>query len=146
MAHVVKISSRAGIRKGRGFSLKELEKAGLTKAIAKKLKIPIDTRRKTAHDANIKELSKLKPPEPKKPAPKKKAPKVEKPKEETKKEKAKAVSSAEKIKAIEEEKERKIKEAIAKAKVEKKAKAPVKKPKKAAPKKPAKKKAAPKKK
>jgi large subunit ribosomal protein L13e len=40
-------------RDGRGFSLEELEKAGLNKAEAKKLEIPVDKRRKTAHDQNV---------------------------------------------------------------------------------------------
>ena len=40
-------------RGGRGFSPEELEKAGLNPAIAKKLKIPVDKRRKTARDQNV---------------------------------------------------------------------------------------------
>jgi large subunit ribosomal protein L13e len=70
-------------RSGRGFSREELEKAGLNKEEAKKLKIPVDIRRRTAHDQNVKALkayaekkkaeAKPKPkPEPK-PKPKKKA-------------------------------------------------------------------------
>ena len=45
-----------GKRIGRGFSREELKKAGLNKAESKKLKIPIDLRRKTAHDKNVKAL------------------------------------------------------------------------------------------
>ena len=41
-------------RSGRGFSLEELKKAGLNPAEAKTLKIPVDKRRKTAHDQNVK--------------------------------------------------------------------------------------------
>lgn len=43
-------------RSGRGFSLEELKKAGLNTAEAKKLEIPVDKRRKTAYDQNIKTL------------------------------------------------------------------------------------------
>ena len=39
-------------RSGRGFSREELKKAGLTEAEAKKLEIPVDKRRQTAHDQN----------------------------------------------------------------------------------------------
>jgi large subunit ribosomal protein L13e len=43
-------------RSGRGFSLEELKKAGLSKAEAKKLELPIDKRRKTAHDQNVQKI------------------------------------------------------------------------------------------
>jgi large subunit ribosomal protein L13e len=43
-------------RNGRGFSREELKKAGLNKSEAKKLKIPVDLRRKTAHDQNVEAL------------------------------------------------------------------------------------------
>jgi ribosomal protein L13E len=43
-------------RKGRGFSIQELVETGLNKAEAKKLKIPVDPRRKTAHNKNIADL------------------------------------------------------------------------------------------
>jgi ribosomal protein L13E len=43
-------------RNGRGFSLEELKKAGLNKAEAKKLEIPIDKRRKTAHEQNVQKI------------------------------------------------------------------------------------------
>jgi ribosomal protein L13E len=49
-----KISKRDGKqRRGRGFSTGELEKAGLNSTQAKRLEIPVDGRRKTAHDQNI---------------------------------------------------------------------------------------------
>jgi len=68
----------------RGFSLTELQKAGLTKQDAKKMGIPLDVKRKSAHDENVATLkahaekakAKAKPKEPEtKPAkkPKKKA-------------------------------------------------------------------------
>ena len=38
---------------GRGFSLNELTKAGLTKQDAKKIGIPLDVKRKSSHDENI---------------------------------------------------------------------------------------------
>lgn len=34
--------------------MKELERAGITAAEAKKLKLPFDKRRRTAHDQNVK--------------------------------------------------------------------------------------------
>jgi ribosomal protein L13E len=40
-------------RDGKGFSLNELKEAGLNRADAKRLKIPVDPRRKTAHPENI---------------------------------------------------------------------------------------------
>ncbi|MEM3730544.1 MAG: ribosomal protein L13e [Candidatus Bathyarchaeia archaeon] len=40
-------------RFGKGFSREELKKAGLTLKEALKLHIPIDSRRKTAHDENV---------------------------------------------------------------------------------------------
>jgi ribosomal protein L13E len=43
-------------RNGRGFSLEELRKAGLNRAEAKKLEIPIDKRRKTAHEQNVQKI------------------------------------------------------------------------------------------
>ena len=67
-------------RDGRGFSLEELKKAGLNRAEAKKLEIPVDERRKTAHDQNVKAIkahmekkkAKAKPKLKPKPQPKKK--------------------------------------------------------------------------
>ena len=72
----------------RGFSLTELQKAGLTRQDAKKMSIPIDVKRKSAHDENVETLKvhaekakpKAKPKEPeRKPTekPKKKAKKLE---------------------------------------------------------------------
>ena len=43
-------------RSGRGFSLEELGKAGLTTPEAKKLEIPVDKRRTTVHDWNVEVL------------------------------------------------------------------------------------------
>lgn len=79
MTLIARVESRKGPRKGRGFSKEEIKKAGLTVAAAKKLKIVIDSRRKSAHDSNVAELKKIKLPE-KKPKVKKaaKAPKPEK--------------------------------------------------------------------
>ena len=67
-------------RSGRGFSLEELKKAGLNPAEAKKLELPVDKRRKTAHDQNVKAIkahmekkkAKAKPKPKPKPQPKKK--------------------------------------------------------------------------
>jgi len=43
-------------RVGKGFSLGELEKAGLTEGEAKKLGIPVDSRRRTIYDWNVEAL------------------------------------------------------------------------------------------
>jgi large subunit ribosomal protein L13e len=40
-------------RSGRGFSSEELKKAGLNPAEARRLELPVDRRRKTAHDQNV---------------------------------------------------------------------------------------------
>jgi len=40
-------------RSGRGFSPDEVRKAGLTEADARRMQLPVDTRRKTAHEENI---------------------------------------------------------------------------------------------
>jgi large subunit ribosomal protein L13e len=55
MHHVKpEISKKEGKkRSGRGFSIEELEKAGLTLTDARRLEIPADKRRKTVHDWNI---------------------------------------------------------------------------------------------
>jgi large subunit ribosomal protein L13e len=46
--------SNGKLRKGKGFSIEELKKAGINRAEAKKLEIPVDKRRRTAHDQNVK--------------------------------------------------------------------------------------------
>jgi len=40
-------------RCGKGFSREELKKAGLSEKDALKLKIPVDPKRKTAHEGNV---------------------------------------------------------------------------------------------
>ena len=40
-------------REGRGFSREELKKAGINLQEAKAIELPIDMRRKTAHDINV---------------------------------------------------------------------------------------------
>jgi ribosomal protein L13E len=71
---------------GRGFSPSELEKAGVNKQQAKQMGIPVDVKRKSAHDENIATLkahaekakAEAKPKTPKtEPRPKKKAKKLE---------------------------------------------------------------------
>jgi large subunit ribosomal protein L13e len=69
--------SHGKLRKGRGFSVEELKKAGIDKAEAKKLEIPLDKRRRTTHDQNVKavktfaEKARLKPKPKSQPKPKK---------------------------------------------------------------------------
>ncbi len=43
-------------RQGRGFSLNELKAAGIPVGIAKKLEIPVDKRRRSCREENIKML------------------------------------------------------------------------------------------
>ena len=43
-------------RKGRGFSLNELKEAGVTIDVAKKLGIPVDKRRRSRREENVKAL------------------------------------------------------------------------------------------
>ena len=50
------VAKADGKRLGKGFSLEELKKAGLNKAEAKRLEIPVDNRRKTAHEQNVKTI------------------------------------------------------------------------------------------
>ena len=40
-------------RNGKGFSLHEIEKAGLKTAQARRIGLPVDLRRKTAHEENV---------------------------------------------------------------------------------------------
>ena len=47
------------LRKGRGFSFTEIKSAGIPLDDAKNLSLPIDTRRKSLHDENVKLLSTL---------------------------------------------------------------------------------------
>lgn len=63
MITIAKVKTRAGLRKGRGFSEGELKEAGLTVAVARELKIAVDSRRKTTYDFNVADLKKLKVPE-----------------------------------------------------------------------------------
>ncbi|MGB9724731.1 MAG: ribosomal protein L13e [Nitrososphaeria archaeon] len=46
-------------REGRGFSLKELEEAGLSLYLAKRLKIPIDRRRRSFHKENVDKIKEI---------------------------------------------------------------------------------------
>jgi len=75
-----KINKKGGKQRGgKGFSTKELEKAGLNPAEAKRLEIPVDKRRTTIHDWNVEavkayaETEKAKAKPKPKPKPKKKA-------------------------------------------------------------------------
>ena len=56
---VVKTRNKEGLvklRAGKGFSLSELKLAGLTPEKARKLGIPVDKRRKSVHEENVKRL------------------------------------------------------------------------------------------
>jgi len=75
-------------RNGKGFSSGELKKAGLDKTEARKIGLPVDQRRATAHDENVeaikayaeKKKAETKPkPEPKPKTQDKKKPKSKKP-------------------------------------------------------------------
>jgi hypothetical protein len=70
MTLIAMVESRKGPRKGRGFSEEEVKKAGLTVAIARKLKVIVDPRRKSVYDSNVEKLKRLELPE-KKPKAKK---------------------------------------------------------------------------
>jgi len=59
------------VRKGRGFSLKELKEAGLTLRDALRHRIPVDRRRESSHPENIETLKKIRQEEGLKPESKK---------------------------------------------------------------------------
>ncbi len=46
-------------RKGKGFSVKELQEAGLSIYQAKRLNIPLDLRRKTLYQENVEKIKKI---------------------------------------------------------------------------------------
>ncbi len=75
MMHRPVVKKADGKRKGRGFSLRELQEAGISLIQAKKLGIAIDRRRKSLHKENVEELKRIAT---QKPAPEKKEKKVEK--------------------------------------------------------------------
>ncbi|TET56665.1 50S ribosomal protein L13e [Candidatus Bathyarchaeota archaeon] len=50
------LKRRGRNRRGRGFSRKELKKAGLSQKQALKLQLPVDLRRRTIHEENVKLL------------------------------------------------------------------------------------------
>ena len=58
MHHIKAIVTKQNGKKStsRGFSLTELKNAGLTKQDAKKIGIPLDIKRKSAHDENVETL------------------------------------------------------------------------------------------
>lgn len=53
---LVQASGRRYSRKGKGFSIKELQEADLTVKRARSLGIPVDTRRKTSYSENSRRL------------------------------------------------------------------------------------------
>ncbi len=75
-------------RVGKGFSLEELKQAGINATIARKLKIPVDKRRRTCHPENVELLKQFLAPilkkeerKPKRPAKKREKKAEEKPKQ-----------------------------------------------------------------
>jgi large subunit ribosomal protein L13e len=69
-----KVSAKRGRRSvGRGYSQGELKKAGISISEAVRLHVPVDPRRKTAHDENVQAVKAFL--EERKPAAKKKKPK-----------------------------------------------------------------------
>ena len=48
-----------GLRQGRGFSIREIEEAGLDLEKAKRIRIPIDVRRRSCHEWNVRVLKEL---------------------------------------------------------------------------------------
>ncbi len=58
MHHIIATITKRNGKKAtsRGFSLSELKKATLTKQDAKKIGIPLDLKRKSAHDENVETL------------------------------------------------------------------------------------------
>ncbi len=56
---MVKVLSRNEWRAGRGFSLMELEAAGVKPFQAKRMGLRLDVRRRTSHDFNVEELKKI---------------------------------------------------------------------------------------
>ena len=94
---------RGRIRTGRGFSLKELKEAELTRHDARMLKIPVDKRRRSVHLENVKTLKTNFPKT--KPKPKKLEKKIEK------KPKKKRVPKKKKVKKEEKTKQTKKKKA-----------------------------------
>lgn len=43
-------------KRGKGFSINELEAAGVSKQQAKQAKLPVDLRRKSQHDENVQSI------------------------------------------------------------------------------------------
>lgn len=54
---LVKTGNR--LREGRGFSLGEIQKAGAAVVQLKKMKLRVDKRRRSMHEANVEDLKKL---------------------------------------------------------------------------------------
>ncbi len=58
---IVKVKGKHGeFVQGRGFSFKELKEAGLSCGEVSKLRIPVDSRRKSLHAENVDTLTNLK--------------------------------------------------------------------------------------
>lgn len=56
---MVQVKTKNRFRAGRGFSIGEIQKAGATTAQLKKMKLRVDKRRRSMHEANVEELKKL---------------------------------------------------------------------------------------
>ena len=106
VARIKSPSRNARLRLGRGFSLIEVEKAGKSVQLLKKLKIRIDYKRQSSHDWNVEELKKIKLPiEKNKKKKKPYSPKVKEIKREKFKGDKKRKPKVEKVKVKEKEKE-----------------------------------------
>ena len=57
---VAKAAGNKEWRKGRGFSMGEIQEAGLSMETLRKKGVMVDTRRKTMHNENLEELLRLK--------------------------------------------------------------------------------------
>ncbi len=57
--HATVVKEKNRTRRGRGFSREELKEAGLDFSQARRLHLPIDTRRKTKNKENVKALKQI---------------------------------------------------------------------------------------
>ena len=110
------VKKQADLRPGKGFSLSEIQKSGLTILQARKLGLYVDPRRKTLHEFNVKALEvfikerqkQLKEAEVEEPVKEEKKRKKEKKKEKKEKKKVEEKPKEKKVKKVTPEKEEKV--------------------------------------